>query len=185
MHGGGGFAICGCVGGWKRWRSYDDGGGDDLWARPIELGPRARAFVSPTVGPTPDCRRAAGMDPCAGHHHPLVHYPATWCEEAWGWSANARHPGKAPGYTTSRSAYREGLEEEVASALRQHGMGTPHMGWRPLGGVGEKTSHRGALAMVQMRSGGVPSGAQSSCRLIVTHVRYLKSDVKYHHANSL
>ena len=68
--------------------------------------------------------------------------------------------GKLPGHTTSRSAYREGLEEVVASALRQHGMGTPHMGWRPQGGVGEKTSHRGAPTMMMKWGSGAPLGAQ-------------------------
>ena len=40
-----------------------------LWAQRIELRPRAGAFLSPTVDPTPVRRRATGMDPCAGHHH--------------------------------------------------------------------------------------------------------------------
>ena len=47
----------------------------------------------------------------------------------------------------------------VASASRQHGMGTP--GWRPLGRVGEKTSHRGALTTMMNWGSGAPSGAQS------------------------
>ena len=75
----------------------------------------------------PTCRRAVEWDLAPGTPHPLVQHPATWCEEAQGWSVYARHLGKAPGYTTSRSAYREGLEAEGARASRKQSMEPPHL----------------------------------------------------------
>ena len=40
-----------------------------LWAELIEIGRKARAFVSTSVEPTPARRRASGMVPCPGYHH--------------------------------------------------------------------------------------------------------------------
>ena len=63
-----------------------------------------------------------------GHHHNPLHVPVTWREEAWGWSEQSRHPGKASGYTTYGPACLGGLRMGGGCASRF--LARKHPTWR-------------------------------------------------------
>ena len=137
MHCGGGLAICGWGGRWKRWRGYDDGvvgrwmdslgACPSLRAQPSMLTP-ASVILPLTGGVQQECGtvlRKASTTTTPNHPHTLIRYMSG---EAQGWSEQSRRLGNRRitqpiGGRTYGAG--EGRRTRVAHPYKE---GTPHRG---------------------------------------------------------